>query len=46
MRTAIEDLRLDSLDVVHAGDDTFALADGIRAVALVRMGDDLRALRP
>jgi len=35
MREAIKDLRLDRLDVIHAGDATFPLADKIRAVALM-----------
>ncbi len=33
MRSAMELLRLDSLDVVHVGRDTFPMAEGIRAVA-------------
>jgi len=34
MHIAIKDLRLDRLDVIHAGRDTFALAPKVRAVAL------------
>ncbi len=34
MREAMKDLRLDHLDVIHAGDATFPLADKMRAVAL------------
>ena len=34
MRIAMTDLRLDRLDVVHAGTRTHPMADGIRAVAL------------
>lgn len=45
MRSAIDTLRLDSLDVVHAGDATFALGDGVRAVALARLHEDVRPLR-
>ena len=41
MRTAVADLPLHSLDVIHAGADTFPLARGIRAVAAVRMLEDL-----
>jgi predicted AAA+ superfamily ATPase len=37
MRSALADLKLDSLDVVHAGDRTFDLAPRIRAVALSRL---------
>lgn len=42
MRIATEDLRLDSLDVVHAGSHTFPLAEGIRAVSIDRMLADVR----
>ena len=41
MRSAIADLDLRSLDVIHAGEETFPLAKGIRAVAAARMLDDL-----
>ena len=41
MRSAVADLDLRSLDVIHAGAETFSLARGIRAVAAVRMLDDL-----
>ena len=41
MRNAIENLRLRRLDVVHAGDHTFPLADRIQAVALSRIQADL-----
>jgi len=33
-------LRLDRLDVIHAGDRTFALADRVRAIAIARLLDD------
>ena len=39
MRAALRDLKLDSLDVIHAGQDTFPLARKIRAVSLSRLGD-------
>ncbi|RPI11420.1 MAG: ATP-binding protein [Zetaproteobacteria bacterium] len=45
MRMALSDLKLDSLDVVHAGDDTFPLTDRIRAVALTDLLDVLQPLR-
>lgn len=45
MRIAQADLRLDSLDVIHAGDATFPLARGIRAVALSRLLEDVPRLR-
>jgi hypothetical protein len=41
MRAALLDLRLDSLDVIHAGKDTYPLADRVRAVALERITRDL-----
>lgn len=44
MRVALDDLRLDRLDVVHAGEATFALADRIRAVPLDRLQQDLEPL--
>jgi hypothetical protein len=34
MRTAIDDLKLDALYVVHAGDLRYQLASGIEAVPL------------
>ena len=45
MHTALHDLKLDSLDVIHAGADTFPLAPRIRAVGLSRILDDIPALR-
>jgi predicted AAA+ superfamily ATPase len=41
MRTALEDLKLDGLDVVHAGEETFPLAERIRAVSARRIWDDI-----
>lgn len=37
MRIALEDLKLDSLEVVHAGKDAFPLARNVRAVPLARL---------
>jgi predicted AAA+ superfamily ATPase len=45
MRTALADLKLTRLDVVHAGTETFPLAPRIRAVALSRLLGDLTPLR-
>jgi hypothetical protein len=39
MQVALHDLKLDSLDVIHAGRDTFRLAKNIRAVSLHRLED-------
>lgn len=41
MHSAMEDLDLHSLDVVHAGEETFPLARRIRAVAARRLLEDL-----
>lgn len=45
MRAAVADLRLDRLDVVHAGDSTFALDRRIRAVSWRRLLQELQPLR-
>ncbi|HLX06648.1 MAG TPA: DUF4143 domain-containing protein, partial [Thermoanaerobaculia bacterium] len=44
IRSALADLALDRLDVVHAGDHTYPLADRVRALALSRLYDDLEPL--
>ncbi|HEX5008949.1 MAG TPA: ATP-binding protein [Planctomycetota bacterium] len=44
MRTALADLRLQRLDVVHGGEQTFSLAPRVRAVAVSRLIEDLRPL--
>ena len=44
MRSVMENLRLDQLDVVHVGDRTFPLADGVRAVAMSRLHQDVAPL--
>jgi len=45
MHIARGDLQLSSLDVVHAGDQTFPLREGIRALSLRRILTDLEPLR-
>lgn len=45
MRQALETLKLERLDVVHAGNDTFPMGARIRAVAFPRMLDDVSPLR-
>lgn len=45
MHTALSDLKLARLDLVHAGADTFPLARGLRAVAFSRLLEDLAPLR-
>jgi uncharacterized protein len=44
MRTALTDLRLDSLDVIYPGDATYRIADRVRAVPLTRVLSDVRPL--
>jgi len=44
MHFARESLGLDSIDVIHAGDHTFSLGEGIRAVAFARLFEDVDPL--
>jgi predicted AAA+ superfamily ATPase len=44
MQSALADLGLSQLDVIHAGDRTFNLAPRIRAVSLSRLLSDIRPL--
>ena len=44
MRSALQTLRLDRLEVIHVGPDTFPMADRIRAVSISRLLDDLAPL--
>ena len=44
MHIAMEDLRLEALDVIHVGRDTYPLAPKIRAVAVSRLTTDLARL--
>ncbi len=44
MRSALTDLRLTRLDVVHAGEHTFAMSKSVRAVAASRLLKDLPRL--
>lgn len=45
MHVAMQDLKLESLDVIHAGEHTFPLSRTIRAVAALRMFEDIEPLR-
>lgn len=45
MRSAFETLGIDSLDVVHAGTEGYALARRIRAVPAAELTARLRPLR-
>lgn len=44
MRIALADLKLERLDVIHAGEQTYPMADRVRAVALSRLLQDLKPL--
>ncbi|HEU4420755.1 MAG TPA: ATP-binding protein [Planctomycetota bacterium] len=44
MQIAVQDLKLERLDVVHTGTDTYPLTKGIRAVAANRILDDIARL--
>jgi hypothetical protein len=44
MRIALQDLELERIDVLHAGKDTFPLADRIRAVSAHRIWADVEPL--
>ena len=45
MRSALEDLALTRLDVIHAGTETFPLGRNVRAVASTRILGDVRSFR-
>lgn len=44
MHSALNDLQLSSLDVIHAGEHTFPLHENIRAVSFYRLLDDIEPL--
>lgn len=44
MRIALDDLKLDRLVVVHAGNDSFPMGEGIQAVAAKRLLGDVEPL--
>jgi hypothetical protein len=44
MRSALETLRLDRLDVIHVGPHTFQLGERLRAVSIARLLEDLQPL--
>jgi predicted AAA+ superfamily ATPase len=44
MHSALADLHLERLEVVHAGEQTFPMAANVRALALSRLLDDLEPL--
>lgn len=45
MQIAVTDLKLDRLDVIHLGKETYRLTDRIRAVAFKRIQKDIARLR-
>ena len=44
MRSALADLNLSRIDVIHAGDNTYMIDKKIRAVSLQRLIDDIEPL--
>jgi uncharacterized protein len=44
MHIALQDLKLDSLDVIYPGDETYPLAAKVRAVGLARLTKDVEQL--
>jgi hypothetical protein len=44
MHSARESLHLDRLDLIHAGEHSFPLAEGVRALAFGRLFEDLEPL--
>jgi predicted AAA+ superfamily ATPase len=44
MRSALSDLHLNHLDVIHAGEETFPMDKSVRAVPLARLLEDIQAL--
>jgi hypothetical protein len=45
MAAVLEDLALERLDVIHAGERTFPLARNVRAVAAGELLDEVEPLR-
>lgn len=45
MYSALEDLGLERIDIVHPGDHTFPLGERLRALSLYRLFEDLEPLR-
>jgi predicted AAA+ superfamily ATPase len=44
MRTALSDLNLKSIEILHAGEHTFQLSDKIRAIAVTKILTDLKKI--
>ena len=45
MRIALSDLKLNRIELIHAGEHTFQLSNNVRAVALTKMIKDLKNLK-
>jgi hypothetical protein len=45
MRSALADLKLERLEVIYPGDETFPLGKRLRAVPLTRLLSDVQPLR-
>lgn len=46
LRIALEDLKLDHIDVVHPGPQTFDIAPNVRALALSHLGREVQGFAP
>ena len=46
MRRSLEDLHLQSLDIIYPGKETYPLGKQFRAVAASRIAKDLKKLKP
>jgi hypothetical protein len=44
MKFAVKDLKLKSLDLIHSGDNTFYLADNVRAVSSKSLLENLKPI--
>jgi hypothetical protein len=44
IRSAISDLKLKQVDIIHAGDETYLLSKAVRAVALSRLRENIAPL--
>ena len=44
MRSALVDLKLNSLDVIHSGKTTFPLLDRVKAISVHRITNDIEPL--
>jgi hypothetical protein len=45
MKSALTDLKLKRLDIIHAGEETFMIERKVRAVALSRLLKEIKPIR-